>query len=140
MCLCITVSCASSLAQQNRKTPLHWASEVPNNEAAALTLLEGGAAAECIDKHAWTPLHTSALAGNAACIDVLLRVGYSNVNAKDFDDNTPLRLAIRGGHAAAAILRVDAGAAVNLRSRFGNTPLHGTRVSVYGAYMYTMYV
>jgi ankyrin repeat protein len=58
-------------------------------------------------------------------------VGCSNVNAKDFDDNTALRLAIRGGHAAAAMLLVDAGADVNLRSRFGNTPLHGTREDLY---------
>ena len=71
------------------------------------------------------------MVGNAACIDVLLRVGCSNVNAKDFDNNTALRLAIRGGHAAAAMLLEDAGADVKLRSSFGNTPLYGTREDIF---------
>jgi ankyrin repeat protein len=125
-----TECCAYVLANRIEKRLCTGRSK-RHSETAALTLLESGAAAECIDKHARTPLHTSAMVCNAACIDVLLRVGCSNVNAKDFDNNTALRLAIRGGHAAAAMLLEDAGADVKLRSSFGNTPLYGTREDIF---------
>lgn len=68
-----------------------------------------------------TPLHHACLAGNAACVELLLRAG-ANPEAPDAVGLTPVHIACLEDRAECLRLLVDYGASVFTKSRFGLTP------------------
>ena len=67
---------------------------------------ETGARLEVEDKQGRTPLHSAALAGQAAATQFLCERG-ANVNADDKSGKRPLHLALMGGHLGAAKILVQ---------------------------------
>jgi ankyrin repeat protein len=78
--------------QNNRATPLHLASMGHNVSIVAL-LLERGANFHLADATGATALHYAAQSGNHEAVSLLLDHG-ADANARDFDNHTPLWLAI----------------------------------------------
>jgi ankyrin repeat protein len=70
-----------------------------------------------------TVLHIAARQGHADFATVLLEAG-ANVDARDFEANTPLHLAAQYGHDEVARLLLAANATVDVRRLGGLTPLH----------------
>jgi uncharacterized protein len=75
-----------------------------------------------VDEYGRTPLHYSALAGNADEVSKLLLAG-ANPNAPDDRGWTPLRCAAEARSAAVTSLLLAASANIEAKDVFGNTPL-----------------
>jgi len=71
-----------------------------------------------------TAMHVAAKLNDALLVVLLMRSGFSNVNAYDANGNTPLHVAAirNAGNAGEALL--SAGADVELSNHSGKTPLH----------------
>jgi ankyrin repeat protein len=69
------------------------------------------------------PLHDAASAGDVEKVGVVLGPGV-DVDARSDRGETPLILAILGGHGAVAELLIEQGAAIDGRNAGGFTPLH----------------
>lgn len=129
------------------KTPLHFAAE--HGSAAAVSVLtDAGANLEAQDRRMRSPLHCAVCALNEFTVAVLIN-GGANLDACDDKRNTPLNSAamhcgegfitgrynfmgsddsdqphdIASGHSIVTML-IDAGADLDTRNSFGNTPLH----------------
>lgn len=90
---------------------------------AAKVLLAAGAAVDARDNEDYTALHWAALRGNKALVSVLVAAGAA-VGAVDKTFRaTPLHLAVRAGHLAAAGALVEAGADPRVKDAYGRTPI-----------------
>ncbi len=109
-------------ADEDGRTPLHWAADNAQAETAQ-QLLALGANVNARDHAGRTPLHYAARAGQSAIVEQLLAHGAS-INAADVRGNTALHLAASRARPAVAGLLIAAGADVNARNEAGQTPLH----------------
>ena len=67
-------------------------------------------------KRAYTPLHFAAEKGDLECMEMLLNCEEVDVDAKDLKgDTTPLLLAVKEKHEAAAKLLIQNGASLNIK-------------------------
>ncbi|XP_053305376.1 ankyrin repeat domain-containing protein 27 [Spea bombifrons] len=75
------------------------------------------------DDRGYTPLHVSAICGQAQCIDLLISKGAA-VNATDYHGSTPLHLACQKGYQNISLLLLHYKASRDIQDNNGNTPLH----------------
>jgi ankyrin repeat protein len=114
------------------RTPLHWAANDPDGVSTQV-LLNHGAKTSAVDREKRTPLHLAAAAGHVDGVETLLHSGAAEIDAADAFGDTPLHLAaanspiVSSGQFATAVKIVDqllaAGASVNAKDDFGNSPL-----------------
>ena len=83
-----------------------------------------------VDRAGRSPLHYAAVEGRAADVAAYLHEHGDQVNFADEDGFTPLHFAAQQQHAEVAAMLIDAGADLNARNRFGNTPLWGALFNV----------
>ena len=108
---------------QRGQTALIRAAEYQRTDVVTL-LLEKGADVEFIgERHQRTALMEAAGSGNCVIIKQLSQKG-ADVNAKDYESNTPLHLACMYGHVEAVRLLIDLGAKPDIQaSGLGRTPI-----------------
>jgi len=70
------------------------------------------------------PIHDAAQQGDLAQVTALLEGNRQLVSSKDIDGNTPLHLAVMGGHKEVEALLLAREAGVNAKNNTGDTPLH----------------
>lgn len=86
-------------------------------------LIESGANIEAFDtRRRWTPLHWAATSGNNAILRLLLEK-HSNINARDYQNSTPIILSLEREHNTTATLLLSAGADLKLANIEDITPL-----------------
>lgn len=76
----------------------------------------------CRDSRTWTPLHSAALHGQAAMIQMLL-THHASPDAADKDGDTPLHAAASAGSADAIEALAQNGAQIDAVNHLGDTPL-----------------
>ena len=76
----------------------------------------------CIPLHLCTPLHLAAWSNKSA--DVILVEAGADVNAKDYDQQTPLYKAAGYNDVNVVRVLIDNGADVRAEDRYLNTPMH----------------
>ena len=76
------------------------------------------------DPLAYKAIDAAAEGGDVAAVQELYRRDHSVVGAKDWDNLTPLHLAVLHKHFDVAVFLIDHGADVNATSSKGITPLH----------------
>lgn len=72
----------------------------------------------------YQPIHAAAEAGDLATVQTLVKSDRRLVQAKDWENLTPLHLAAFHGHKDVAEFLISQGANVNARTTSGVTPLH----------------
>ena len=72
----------------------------------------------------YKPIHAAAEGGDLATVKALVKENPSLVNIKDWDDLTPLHLAVLHGHKDVAEFLLINGALVNAKTNKGVTPMH----------------
>ena len=72
----------------------------------------------------YKPIHAAAQAGDLATVKTLVQKDHRLVEAQDWDDLTPLHLAVLHKHLEVVTLLLNEGARVNARTTAGVTPLH----------------
>lgn len=106
------------------ETPLHAAALRDKRQAPFATmLLSRGANVNAEDRHAATPLHFAASAGNKEVAKKLV-VGGADVCKEDRWSLTPLHKAALNGQEALVELLLDSGASATAADEWGATPLH----------------
>lgn len=108
---------------QRGQTALIRAAEYQRTDVVNL-LLEKGADVEFISgRYARTAMMEAAGAGNCVIIKQLAQKG-ADINAKDYESNTPLHFACIYGHIEAVRLLIDLGAKPDIQaSGLGRTPM-----------------
>jgi ankyrin repeat protein len=76
-----------------------------------------------VDRAGRSELHYAAFEGRAADVAAYLQEHGDEVNSADKSGFTALHFAAQEQHAAVAVVLIEAGADLNARNRFGNTPL-----------------
>ena len=104
------------------RTPLHWAAEMENVQAAR-ALLASGADVKARDGYGNTPLHVAARAGGAAVAQLLLAHG-AEATVTAYNKYTPLHLAAWSGNAKIIKLLLAKGADVKAADYNSRTPLN----------------
>ena len=117
------------------ETPLHlvsrgrYDSDEHGVGIAQLLLERGVDHVDAQAKNKWTPLHLAAFNGRLELTRVLLDHG-ADMNAKNFQDETPLHLMLRGKYrsrepgAGIALLLLERGMNANARAKNNWTPFH----------------
>jgi ankyrin repeat protein len=112
-----------NLAHGDGMTPLHWAADRGNLEAATLLLKKGARLGAVTRIGGYTPLHVAARAGHAPVVAALLAAG-ADAGAVTTTGAVALHFAAASGSADAVTALIDAGGAVNAREpQWGQTPL-----------------
>ena len=113
------------------QTALIRAAEYQRKEVVTL-LLEKGADVEFIgERHARTALMEAAGTGNNSIIKQLVEKG-ANVNAKDYENTTPLHFASMYGHVETVKLLIEFGANPNVHAAgMGRTPMSLAKTNGY---------
>ena len=99
------------------------------NAAQLRGLLEAGRNPNASHEHGisgWTPLHSAAGEGEAACVELLLQHG-AHIDAADSEGVTALHRAASGDHVACAKLLLAHGTRIDpplLTAKEKRTPLH----------------
>jgi ankyrin repeat protein len=106
----------------NRLTPLHFATRRGNLKAARV-LLEHGAIVDVQDNKGSTPLHVASQYGNVEFSCLLLEHG-ADVHALDNNHSTPLHCMLQYGSTGATRVMLEHGAVVDARDNKDSTPLH----------------
>lgn len=104
-------------------TPLHLAAFF-GHEDAARTLLEHGADANVVARHATlevAPLHSAAAGGHASIVQLLLEAG-ADPNARQGGGFTPLHSAAQNGDRESAEALLERGADASVATDDGTTP------------------
>ena len=109
-------------AEPDGMTPLHWAAQLDNLDAADL-LIRAGAQVSAATRYGFTPLLLACTNGSTAFVERLLGAG-ADVNAREEQKGqTALMWAAAENHVPVVSALIDAGAAVDARSKGGFTPL-----------------
>jgi ankyrin repeat protein len=112
-----------NLGHGDGMTPLHWAAERGNAEAATLLLGKGARIGAVTRNGRYTPLHVAARGGHAAIVAALLAAG-ADATAVATTGAVALHFAAAAGSPDAVTALLDAGAAVDPREpQWGQTPL-----------------
>lgn len=72
------------------------------------------------DRTGWTALHHAACKNNSKAVMLLLQNG-SSLNARTYENSTPLHVAAYNGRVGIVRLLIEAGACVELRDHLGDT-------------------
>ena len=88
-------------------------------------LLAHGADLRARSANGWTYLHYAAWSGKAAVIDLLVKLGLNDLEARDNEGSTPLGVALQPAAYPAAAKLVELGAKVMVSNTNRETPLHG---------------
>lgn len=103
-------------------TPLHWAAEAGQQNAADL-LIEFGAPLEMEDTAGFRPLDWAAFMGRLPLVQLLVsKSGRSRLPQNHLD--RPLLFATQQNHPQIARFLLEHGADINARKPFGQAPLH----------------
>jgi len=90
------------------RTPLHWAASGGRVEIVRL-LCDRGAYVEARDIDGWRPLQSAALTGQISVVKELIEERNAEINARDEDGDTALRVARQYNHANIAAYLVSHG-------------------------------
>ena len=105
------------------ETPMHVAVDAGHANLLSL-LIEHDADIEGQNIHGWTPLHRAASSyGRVQVGQCLLDLG-ADINNQDDLLDTPLILAVLGGHVEFARMLLERGAVIDAREICGKTALH----------------
>lgn len=105
------------------RTPLYYAVWQRNKECC-LALVRAGANANIVDTNGISPLHMAAYNGDVYCVFTLLAGQVDPTYAETQFQRTPLHLAAeRSDDVRVLLLLIQAGATVDARDKYGNTPL-----------------
>lgn len=119
----IAAGAAIGAATDDGKAALHYAAEVPENQATLKALLSAGAAVDVQDNMVgWTPLMMAAFFGDANGVDALIEAGADVTIARN-SGVTALHHAAYRFDSSKILLILDAGADSEARDRSGQTPL-----------------
>src|SRR4051794_35089612 len=69
-------------------------------------------------------IHAAAVGGDLAAVQTIVSTNANLVGAKDWDNLTPLHLAVFHRHQDVAVFLLEHGADVNAKTTAGVTPLH----------------
>ncbi len=107
------------------QTPLMWAAQDGQRDAAELLLCTGQADVEARDKSDGnTPLIKAAASGHKSVVELLLSTGTVDVDASNELGKTPLMYAASNGHKDIAELLLSTGKVdIDARDKSGETPL-----------------
>ena len=113
-------------ANNDRKTPLHWAvNSLWADPLAVRFLLDRGTDIHARTKQGETPLHIAARRAEPAVIEALLERGAdADLNAQSDPGETPLHAAIKSDDPEVITLLLDWGGDVSAKNDRGLTPLH----------------
>ena len=120
----VVIYCNQATKGNAKQYPLHLAA-AKGHEQAVIRLLCHGAKASVRNGFGQTPLHRAACAGMAMIVVALLEADPSDVNWKDFseDSNTALHLAAEDGHFdVVRLLREIGGADLSILNAQNKTP------------------
>jgi ankyrin repeat protein len=109
------------------RSPLHAAAQIPRGEAIVRLLLDRGADIEAKSNSRNTPLHSAvSTVGNQATVRLLLdRGGADIIEAKNSEDISPLHIAAwTAGNEAIVRLLLDSGADIEAKNSEDISPLH----------------
>ena len=107
---------------ENGETPLYFAVSMGKSECVDL-LVSKGASTDFIEKNTRrTYLHLAALKGIKKMVEIFFKKGL-NVNAKDYENKTPLEYAAKYGHKNIVDLIISKGAlAEGIEKNYGMSP------------------
>jgi ankyrin repeat protein len=110
------------LADEQKRTPLLWATATGHTNIVKLLLETGHVESKRPGEDGQTPLHWAAHHGHTDIAKLLLEAG-ADKDAKDKKGLSPLRWAAYNGHTDIAKLLVEAGADTDIENGIGLTPL-----------------
>ncbi|XP_048856458.1 ankyrin repeat and SOCS box protein 2-like isoform X1 [Brienomyrus brachyistius] len=94
---------------------------------AVSTLIEMAKTGICLtkqNKQGWIFLHEAAYRGQTECLKVLLKLDHKVINARTFEDETPLFLAVSFEHIACTQWLLESGADPDISNKEKETPLY----------------
>ncbi|VVC29519.1 Hypothetical protein CINCED_3A023948 [Cinara cedri] len=111
------------VTDKHGRQPILWAASAGSADAI-ITLINGGANVESHDKDGLTALHCAASRGHVECVDGLLTLCGSEVDAVDSNSCSALFYAVTLGHADATEILLEHGANPDRKDGKGRTPAH----------------
>lgn len=96
---------------------------IDQGDASSLQKLLDDAPGDLVGTLGRTPLHYAAEKGREKLVELLISREV-DLNAREFQDATPLQLAASNAHAEVCKLLLDAGAKTDLPNTFGSLPIH----------------
>ncbi|KAL7624231.1 hypothetical protein AAE478_005790 [Parahypoxylon ruwenzoriense] len=102
------------------RAPIHWAAMEGHLDVAEALRDD----INLKDRFGWTPLHLAALYGHEKVVEFCIRQAGTEKDQQDYEQRTPLQLAIGHKKDQAARVLLEAGASVNVATKNGITPLH----------------
>lgn len=111
---------------EQKRTPLHWASALGKKELCEMLLTRPKlprANIHAIENKSKTPLHLAVIHNREDIVDLLIHYG-ADVTAKSDGGWTPLHNACQQGSVKVVKMLLAAGANINARVLKGSTPLH----------------
>ena len=99
----------NSMVRHTKMTPIHYAAEYKDSSDHILALVRLGALINGEDYMGWTPLHWASWRGHRVSLNALLDTGAS-VNAKTYDGNASIMLAVANNSHACVQTLIKVGA------------------------------
>uniref|UniRef100_A0A8C1MDG9 Ankyrin repeat domain 52a n=1 Tax=Cyprinus carpio TaxID=7962 RepID=A0A8C1MDG9_CYPCA len=108
------------------RSVLYVASQRGHARCVELLLCQSASCLLTEHRTKWGPLHVAAANSHSECLRMLLcsEGGADLVNVTDAEGQTPLMLAVLGGHTDCVHLLLERGACPDMRDRRGRTALH----------------
>uniref|UniRef100_A0A8C1FHI1 Ankyrin repeat domain 52a n=1 Tax=Cyprinus carpio carpio TaxID=630221 RepID=A0A8C1FHI1_CYPCA len=108
------------------RSVLYVASQRGHARCVELLLCQSASCLLTEHRSKWGPLHVAAANSHSECLRMLLcsEGGDDLVNVTDAEGQTPLMLAVLGGHTDCVHLLLERGACPDMRDRRGRTALH----------------
>jgi ankyrin repeat protein len=120
----IEISDNMNMANKQKQTPLHIATQA-GNEAVVKLLVEKGAHIDCKDVYGNLPLHYAAQIGNLEIVEIFINKKEKDIiNARNKKKRTALYLASEKGHREIVDFLIRQQADIRCISKNGNSALH----------------